>query len=125
MSRRIRDQTPHDRHPDPAAHPAPDHQPEPGGRRAGSGRAQHYGALGAVSTIVSLDAPDAPWLDLGHARAIGLGPGRGGSFSYAPRLLPWLRAVAHLRRPAQINGPDDLDAHNGEAANFLMGEKKS
>jgi glycosyltransferase involved in cell wall biosynthesis len=63
-----------------------------------------YGALGAVPTIASLDAPDAPWLDLGHVRAIGLGPGRGGTFSYAPRLLPWLRAHAGDFDAAVVHG---------------------
>ncbi|HXF07852.1 MAG TPA: glycosyltransferase [Candidatus Acidoferrales bacterium] len=63
-----------------------------------------YGALGAVPTIASLDAPDAPWLDLGHVRAIGLGPGRGGTFSYAPRLLPWLHAQAGSFDAAVVHG---------------------
>lgn len=63
-----------------------------------------YGALGAVPTIVSLDAPDAPWLGLGHVRAIGLGPGRGGTFSYAPRLLPWLSAHAGEFDAAVVDG---------------------
>ena len=76
-----------------------------------------YGALGAVPTIVSLDAPDAPWLELGHARAVGLGPGRGGTFSYAPRLLPWLRAHAGDFDAAVVHG---LWQYPGVAARLAL-----
>lgn len=71
-----------------------------------------YGALGAVPTVVSLDAPDAPWLDIGHARAIGLGPAHLG-YAYAPRLLPWLRAHAGDFDAAVVHG---LWQHPGVAA---------
>ncbi|HEY3662122.1 MAG TPA: glycosyltransferase [Chthoniobacterales bacterium] len=40
--------------------------------------------------VVSLDAPDAPWLDEFPAPVHVLGPGRG-NYGYAPRLVPWLK----------------------------------
>jgi hypothetical protein len=44
--------------------------------------------LGAVPTIVTLDAPHAPCLDRGHVQAIGLEPGRASTFSYAAIASP-------------------------------------
>lgn len=63
-----------------------------------------YVKLGAVPTVVTLDAPDAPWLDLGHTRAIALGPGRVGTFTYAADLLPWLHAHAVEFDAAVVHG---------------------
>ena len=59
--------------------------------------------MGINQTVVSVDAPDAPWLDLGHVRAIGLGPARFG-YAHAPRLLPWLRAQAGGFDAAVVHG---------------------
>lgn len=40
--------------------------------------------------VVSLDAPNRPWLQDFPATVHALGPGRG-SYGYAPRFLPWLK----------------------------------
>jgi glycosyltransferase involved in cell wall biosynthesis len=40
--------------------------------------------------VVSLDAPDAPWLRDFPATVHALGPGRG-SYGYSPRFVPWLK----------------------------------
>ena len=73
--------------------------------------------VGIGQTVVSLDAPDAPWLDLGHARAIGLGPARLGTFSYAPQMLPWLRAHAAGFDAAVVHG---LWQYPGVAARLAL-----
>ena len=39
---------------------------------------------------VTLDAPDAPWLDSFPGRVEALGPSRLGTYRYNPKLIPWL-----------------------------------
>lgn len=60
-------------------------------------------ALGASQTVVSLDPPDAAYLQLEGAQAVGLGPGAG-TFGYAPRFVPWLRRHAGEFDVVIING---------------------
>lgn len=63
-----------------------------------------YQSLGAIPSIVTQDRPDAPWLDIGHAQGVGLGPGQGGTFAYTPRLIPWLRQHAAEFDAAVVHG---------------------
>ena len=42
--------------------------------------------------IISLDAPDSPWLADSPVPTHALGPGRG-NYGYTPRLLDWIKKV--------------------------------
>ena len=46
--------------------------------------------LGHEVEIISVDAPDAPWLNQIGLKVHALGPGRG-SYGYSPQFLPWIR----------------------------------
>uniref|UniRef100_UPI003F492749 glycosyltransferase n=1 Tax=Cupriavidus yeoncheonensis TaxID=1462994 RepID=UPI003F492749 len=59
--------------------------------------------LGHHVELVTLDAPDAPWLQDAGPAVHALGPSRGG-YRYAPRLLPWLRANAARFDAVIVNG---------------------
>lgn len=61
-------------------------------------------SLGARPCIVTLDAPEAPWLALPDAQAVGLGPAWRGTFAYAPQLIPWLRRHAGEFDAAVVHG---------------------
>src|SRR4051812_11588103 len=60
-------------------------------------------ALGHESEIVSLDAPDAPWLGWSDVFIHALGPSRG-VFSYAPRLGRWLDENLRRFEAALVSG---------------------
>jgi glycosyltransferase involved in cell wall biosynthesis len=53
--------------------------------------------------VITLDAPDAPWLDRVGAPVHALGPGRG-VYGYAPQFGPWLEANARNYDCVIING---------------------
>ncbi len=59
--------------------------------------------LGHDSEIVSLDAPDAPWLADFPLKVNALGPAHG-SYRYAPRFLPWMRRNAGRYDHIIVNG---------------------
>jgi glycosyltransferase involved in cell wall biosynthesis len=60
-------------------------------------------SFGHTVEVVSLDPPDAPWLDRVGAPVHALGPGRG-TYGYSPRLGPWLEANARRFDCVIING---------------------
>ncbi len=49
--------------------------------------------LGHALTTVTLDSPDAPWMETFPGAVVGLGPGKG-TYQYTSRLIPWLRQNA-------------------------------
>ncbi|MGQ0700536.1 MAG: glycosyltransferase [Panacagrimonas sp.] len=61
-------------------------------------------SLGARNHIVTLDPPAASWLDRPDTPSTGLGPTRGGTFAYTPRLIPWLRLHAAEFDAATVHG---------------------
>ncbi len=53
--------------------------------------------------LVSLDAPDDPWVKQFPLSVHALGPARG-RFGYTPKLVPWLRNQAHRFDAVVVNG---------------------
>lgn len=62
-----------------------------------------HAAAGHTVEIVSLDAPDDPWVRGCPVRTHALGPGRGG-YGYTPALVPWLREHAPEFDAVIVNG---------------------
>ena len=58
---------------------------------------------GWTSRVVTLDAPDAPWLPDFPIETVALGPARSG-YRYAPKLVPWLRAHAAEAAAVIVHG---------------------
>ncbi|QQX89586.1 glycosyltransferase (plasmid) [Cupriavidus necator] len=69
-------------------------------------------AQGHRVEVLTLDAPDAPWLRDAGLPVHALGPVRGG-YRYCPALLPWLREHAQGFDAVIVNG---LWQHHGFAA---------
>jgi glycosyltransferase involved in cell wall biosynthesis len=63
----------------------------------------HLAALGVSTTVASLDAPDAPWLQNQSFEAIGLGPVAGG-YGYRRALPSRIRALAQKHDAVIIHG---------------------
>jgi glycosyltransferase involved in cell wall biosynthesis len=60
-------------------------------------------AWGQQTTVVTLDAPGAPFLEGNPFTAIALGPGLLG-YGYSPKVAPWIRAHAHEFDAVIVNG---------------------
>lgn len=87
-------------------HVIPSTNPKSGGPIEGVRQLQSAMAdLGAEVHVACCDAPDASWLigDTGLSRVFALGPGRL-VYSYAPRLLPWLKEHAPRYDAVVVNG---------------------
>jgi glycosyltransferase involved in cell wall biosynthesis len=54
--------------------------------------------------VVSLDPPDAPWVQACPVKCHATGPGHIGNYRYSPRLVPWLRENAHHYDAVIVNG---------------------
>jgi len=63
----------------------------------------HLSALGGATTVVTLDPPDAPWLQDQHFAAIGLGPVATG-YGYRRGLPARIRALAEQHDAVIIEG---------------------
>ena len=63
----------------------------------------HLSALGVATTVASLDAPDAPWLQNQPFRAIGLGP-VAGTYGYRRSLPARIRGLAWGHDAVIIHG---------------------
>jgi len=63
----------------------------------------HLAALGVSTTVASLDAPDAPWLQRQPFEAMGLGPVTGG-YGYRRGLPARIRALAQQHDAVIIHG---------------------
>lgn len=59
--------------------------------------------LGHEVEIISLDAPDAPWLREIPLTVHAVGPGRG-SYGYSPRLVPWIKSHARKFDAVIVHG---------------------
>ena len=59
---------------------------------------------GHTIEVVSLDAPDAPWVKACPVKCHAMGPARIGKYAYSPRLIPWLKANAHHYDAVIVNG---------------------
>ena len=60
-------------------------------------------ALGHEQQVLTLDAPDAPWVTDFPTVTHAVGPARGG-YGYTPRLMPWLRQHAHEYDAVIVHG---------------------
>lgn len=63
-----------------------------------------YQRAGHAVEVLSLDAPDAPWVAAFPSVCHALGPTRLGKYGYTSRLVPWLKAHAHQYDAVIING---------------------
>jgi glycosyltransferase involved in cell wall biosynthesis len=54
--------------------------------------------------VMSLDAPDAPWVKACPIPCHAMGPTYIGSYAYSPRWVPWLKANAHRYDAVIVNG---------------------
>jgi glycosyltransferase involved in cell wall biosynthesis len=59
---------------------------------------------GHVIEVVSLDAPDAPWVSGCPVKCHAMGPHSVGQYAYSSRLIPWLKANAHHYDAVIVNG---------------------
>lgn len=75
--------------------------------------------LGHATTVVTLDGPQAPWLAAFPGQVEAVGPGWG-TYGYAPRLLPWLRARAGGFDAVVVHG---LWQFHGLAAGWTLAER--
>lgn len=62
-----------------------------------------FGAKGYPCDVLTLDAPNAPWLTDYPARVFALGPSLG-KYRYTPRLLPWLTRNANTYDAVIVSG---------------------
>ena len=60
--------------------------------------------LGRQVEVVSLDAPEDPWVRDSPVPCHAMGPGHIGNYKYSPRLVPWLKANAHRYDMVIVNG---------------------
>jgi glycosyltransferase involved in cell wall biosynthesis len=65
---------------------------------------RQMGLAGHSVSVVSCDDPAAPHVAASPLDVIALGPSRGGTYAYTPRLIPWLRAHAAEYQAVVING---------------------
>lgn len=54
--------------------------------------------------VVSMDAPDAPWVKTCPVPCHAVGPTQFGKYAYSSRLLPWLKANRHRYDVVIVNG---------------------
>ncbi len=77
--------------------------PEAGGPTESVRSLLNFGPPDYRGEVVTLDAPDAPFLKELNFTVHPLGPGRG-VYAYATRLRPWLQANAHRFDGVVVNG---------------------
>lgn len=63
-----------------------------------------YSAHGVDANVITLDPPDAPYLEHFPIEIQGLGEANGGKYGYSPELIPWLMRNRHQYDCVIVNG---------------------
>lgn len=59
---------------------------------------------GHEAEVISLDAPDAPWVQQCTLKVHAMGPGKLGKFGWTPRMVPWLKRHAADHDAVVVHG---------------------